>query len=73
MEIHSISETDAFTKRRLDNGDFDYDIDLNIVGVCIGDTGKVRWRVIHDDDLDPEYLAEVLERVIVVMRHGENE
>lgn len=57
--------TDAM---RLDNEDFDYEFDLRVVGVRIGDTGKTRWRIMYDDDYDSEYIAGVLEKVIEVLR-----
>lgn len=60
--------TDVITRRRLGNGDFDYEFDFHVVGVLIGDTGKTRWRIIYDDDYDSEYIADVLEKVVEVLR-----
>lgn len=60
--------TDAITRRRFGNGDFDYEFDFHVVGVRIGNTGKVRWEITHYGDDDPEYMADILEKVVEVLR-----
>ena len=63
---------DAFTRRRLDNGDYDHYLELNIAGVRIGSTGKVRWHIVQNGDIeyDEQYVADVLEKVIEVIRNN---
>jgi hypothetical protein len=62
--------TDEFTRRRLDAKDYDHYVLLEIGGVRIGNTGKVRWHIEQDGDqeYDEQYLADVLEKVIQVIR-----
>lgn len=72
-------ELDDFTQRRMDDdGEApDYGLVLDIRGYRIGTTNKVRWQVIPVEssaDIDVEdgvHIAEVLEKVIEVLRAGE--
>ena len=74
-------ETDEFTRRRIDDdGEApDYGLLLDIRGYRIGNQNRVRWQVIpvastaNVDIEDGEYVAEVLEKVIEVLRNGETE
>lgn len=61
---------DEFTRRRLDNGEYDHYLLLEISGVRIGDTGMVRWRMEQegDEEYDEQYIADVLEKIIEVIR-----
>ena len=71
MSYKSLIETDPITRKRLDNGDYDYHVDLCIKGVRIGATDKTRWHIeaeTYDVHYDSEYVAELLEKVIEVMR-----
>ena len=66
---------DEITRRRMDKGEWDHWLDLKIRGVCIGDTGRVRWRLTPDGDddheYDEQYVADVLEKVIQVIRNND--
>ena len=48
----------------------DYDVDLRITGVRLGTTGNVNWHIHHDENLDPLLLAQILERVIIILEGG---
>lgn len=63
---------DEFTQRRLDKKDYDHYVELTLCGVRIGDTGKVRWKIIQDGDTeyDEMYIADVLEKVVEVIRQN---
>ena len=65
--------TDEITRRRIDSRDYDHWLELTIGGVRIGNTGKVRWRLEQDGDMeyDEQYLADVLEKVIEVIRNND--
>lgn len=66
-------KTDEVTRRRMDKDEWDHWLDLEIRGVRIGDTGKFRWRLIQDGDheYDEQYVADVLEKVIQVIRNND--
>lgn len=67
---------DDFTRRRMDDDGEkpDYGLLLDIRGYRVGDTNRVRWQVIpvestaNIDVEDGGYIAEVLEKVIAVLR-----
>jgi len=67
--------TDDITRRRIDNKEYDHYLELTIAGVRIGSTGLVRWRIEQDGDMeyDEQYLADVLEEVVEVIRNNNNE
>lgn len=67
--------TDEITRRRLDSGEPDHYLVLTIHGVRIGDTGMVRWHIEQDGDqeYDEQYVADVLEKVVQVIRKDEPE
>jgi hypothetical protein len=75
------AELDDFTRRRIDDDGVvpDYGLLLDIRGYRVGDENRVRWQVIpvessaNIDIEDGEYMAEVLEKVIQVLRAGETE
>jgi len=67
--------TDEITRKRIDSGSMpDYGIVLDIKGYRTGTSGNVRWSIVPidwTDSIDPEnneYMAEILERVIEVLR-----
>lgn len=64
------TETDELTRRRMESEDWDHWLDMKIRGVRLGDTGKVRWHIEQDGDMeyDEQYVADVLEKVILVIR-----
>lgn len=74
-----VDEVDDFTRRRIDDDGVapDYGLLLDIRGYRIGTGNRVRWQVIpvessaNIDMDDGEYVAEVLEKVIEVLRTGE--
>ena len=39
---------DEITSKRLDNKEYDYYLNLDIVGVRLGDTGLVQWEITQD-------------------------
>ncbi len=61
---------DEITHRRMESGDYDHWLNLDIRGVRIGNTGQVRWHIERDGDMvyDEQYVADVLEKVIMVIR-----
>ena len=63
---------DEITQRRLDKQDYDHYVELTICGVRIGSTGKVRWKIMQDGDTeyDEQYIADVLEKVVEVIRNN---
>lgn len=67
----SLTNTDSITRKRLDNGETDHHICLFFNGVRIGNTGKVRWQITtceSAEDYEPEYIDELLEKIIEVIR-----
>lgn len=60
--------TDQITRHRIDIGDFDYTFHVDAWGVRKGDTGQVRWFITHDEEYHPTYVANVLEKILLVMR-----
>ncbi len=77
--IYDWPELDEFTRRRMDDDaeEPDYGLMLDIRGYRVGLQNRVRWQVIpvattaNIDIEDGVYLAEVLERVVAVLRGGE--
>lgn len=71
-------DVDEFTRRRMDDDaeEPDYGLVLDIRGYRVGRENRVRWQVIpvattaNIDIEDGVYIAEVLEKVIVVLRAG---
>ncbi len=65
--------TDDITRRRLDFKQFDHFLELTIGGVLIGSTGMIRWHLEQDGDqeYDEQYVADVLEKVIEVIRNND--
>lgn len=70
-----MTTTDDITRRRIDSGaDPDYMLVLEIKGYRLGTSGLARWNikpVDWSDNIDPEdnkYMADILEKVIEVMR-----
>ena len=70
---------DDLTRLRMDRQQWDYSLDIEIRGICIGTTDKVRWQITQALDENGEYeehnemyLADVLEKVVQVIRtdHG---
>ena len=63
---------DEITRRRLDKCDYDHYLELTIGGCRIGSTGMVRWHIEQDGDVeyDEQYVADVLEKVIEVIRQN---
>jgi len=66
---------DDITRRRIDFGSKpDYGLLLDIKGYRTGNTGNVRWNIVPvewTDNIDPdhkEYMAEILDRVVEVLR-----
>jgi outer membrane protein assembly factor BamB len=59
----------------MDNNEYDHYLDLSIRGVRIGNTGKVKWHIEQDGDIeyDEQYVADVLEKVIQVIRNNNSE
>ena len=76
--IYDWPELDEFTRRRMDDDteEPDYGLVLDIRGYRVGRQNRVRWQVIpvattaNIDIEDGVYIAEVLEKVIVVLRDG---
>lgn len=71
-------ETDEITRRRIDDGtDPDYGLVIDIKGWRTGTSGNARWVIVpvawtqNIDPEDNEYLAEILEKVIEVLRPPE--
>ena len=72
-------ELDEFTRRRIDDDseEPDYGLLLDIRGYRVGTQNRVRWQVIpvessaNIDITDGIYIAEVLEKVIEILRNGE--
>ena len=77
--IYDWPELDEFTRKRMDDDaeEPDYGLVLDIRGYRVGRQNRVRWQVIpvattaNVDIEDGEYMAEVLERVVAVLRGGE--
>ena len=72
--------TDEITRKRIDTGQVpDYGLVLSINGYRLGDTGKCRWRIEPEawtSNIDPEdsgYIADILEKVVKVLRHEVDE
>ena len=67
------NETDEFTRRRMDAGQFDHCLNLDIAGVRIGNTGMIRWHIVQNGDIiyDEQYVADVLEKVVQVIREND--
>lgn len=61
---------DDITTKRMANPD--YKIDVHIVGVRLGMTGKTRWRIEVDGESDSLRVAEIMDRAALVLR-GEAE
>ena len=66
---------DEITRKRIDSGEPpDYGLVLDIKGYHLGMTGQTRWYiepVAWTENLDPEdseYIAQILEKVIEVLR-----
>lgn len=74
-----VDEVDELTRKRIDDDGVepDYGIVLDIRGYRIGREKRVRWQVIpvessaNIDIEDGGYIADVLEKVIEVLRNGE--
>lgn len=64
---------DEITRHRMSAEQWDHRLDLKIRGVRIGDTNKIRWRLVQDGDheYDEQYAADVLEKVIHVIRNDD--
>lgn len=60
---------DDITAARMKNSP-DYDVDIHITGVRVGNTGKAHWNIAFSDEWagKEELLAEVLDRVAEVLR-----
>lgn len=77
--VDKLTDLDAFTRHRMDDdGEApDYGLLLDIRGYRIGTTKIVRWQVIpvessaNIDIDDGGYIADVLEKVIEVLRSGQ--
>lgn len=71
--IWHMDETDEITRRRLDNRDYDHYLNLDLGGVRIGNTGMVRWHIEQNGDIqyDEQYVADVLEKIIMVIRKND--
>ena len=77
--VDKLTDLDAFTRHRMDDdGEApDYGLLLDIRGYRIGITNVVRWQVIpvessaNIDIEDGNYMADVLEKVVDVLRAGE--
>ena len=77
--VDKLTDLDEFTRRRVDDdGEApDYGLLLDIRGYRIGISNVVRWQVIpvessaNIDIEDGVYIAEVLEKVIEVLRAGQ--
>ena len=73
-------KTDDITRKRIDSGAIpDYGLLLDIKGYRLGNTGQARWTIVPiewTDGIDPEdneYIADILEKVVEVLRQpGEN-
>ena len=67
--------TDEITRKRIDSGDWDHWLDLEIRGVRIGETGMVRWKLRQDGDeeYDEQYVADILEKMVRVIRNDDPE
>jgi len=69
--MKALSEVDSVTRKRIDKGDFDHHLCIFVDGTRIGKTDKVRWLITTCDEAqeyEPEYIAEILEKVIEVIR-----
>ena len=55
-----------FTNRRHANPDYEFEI--YITGVRLGDTGKVNWWISLDEDIDKLLVADIFEKAIEVLR-----
>ncbi len=55
-----------FIERRHNNPD--YELDVHITGVRMGNTGKVHWKISMDKETDTELAAEILDRAAKVLR-----
>lgn len=73
------SDPDEFTRKRIESeSEPDYGLLLDIRGYRYGTEDRVRWRIeplawANIDPEDSEYLADVLEKVVEVIRDGETE
>lgn len=65
-------EMDEITRKRIDSGAVDHQLTVDIVGVRIGNTGKVRWHIEQSGciEYDEQYVADVLEKVVEVIRNN---
>lgn len=68
-----VDAVDEITQKRMDAEEWDYWIDLNIRGARLGNSGKVRWHITQDGDevYSEQYVADVLEKVIKVIREND--
>ena len=55
-----------FIERRHEHPD--YELDINITGVKLGDTEKVNWKILVDQGIDAELVAEILDQAAIVLR-----
>ncbi len=71
-EIWEEKPIDEITRKRIDSGAVDHQLNLDIVGVRIGNTGKVRWSIEQHGciEYDEQYVADVLEKVVEVIRNN---
>lgn len=58
----------SFLQRRFESPD--YDLEVFITGIRLGDTGKVRWHVAYDEGEDPLVIADILECTVEVLRNN---
>jgi hypothetical protein len=56
----------SFLQRRFESPD--YDLEVFITGVRLGDSGKVRWHVAYDEGYDPLLVSDILECATEVLR-----
>lgn len=77
VDVSRIIKVDELTQRRIDSQQWDYELDLTIRGVLVGDSDRVHWVVTQGDlagseptaaHEDPEYIAALLERVVELLR-----
>ncbi len=70
----SVTDLDELTRKRLEGSEPDWYLLLEIKGWSVGDTDMARWLVTTVDwseHIDPEnymYIAEIMEKVVAVIR-----
>ena len=62
----AIVKVDEITKRR--QAKPDYELEVYITGVRIGDSGKTQWHISLDDDVDTLQAIDILEKATEVLR-----